>query len=779
MSRKEAQRGEVDRESKQARFALSQMLGEGRSFSGNERNCCFLNPGVSPAARGRFANISAVSGLDYPDDGRAVALVDWDHDGDLDLWVSNRNAPRLRLMRNELSRGNHFLALRLEGNGTTTSRDTIGARVEVVLGEFRGQGPVLKAIDPTKSDPQIAQNAGGHLPLVKTLRAGEGFLAQSSKWLHFGLGSADVVDKVIVHWPGGEVETFTDIDIDHRYRLIQGSGTARDTTQPARETILARSIQELPTPSQVARIPLIELPTMPRSHYVGFDGQQRDLPTNTGRLLLVNLWASWCGPCLAELSEFSQRYNDVQAKGIDILALSVDGLGEDASETAEANAARLVSEAKFPFPVGRATVLLTGNLQELHNLHIQLREELPLPSSFLIDRQGRLAVIYKGPVSVDQLLEDAAHSEGSRLERFARSAPIPGQPIRHPRVERIAVNTDAALRFRLASRLQDAGRHDQAAQQFAEVLKLRPDSFSAHINLGNALRTLGDKETAISHFQQALRIFPGNAMAHYNIANVLQSQGRTEEAIEHYGEALRINPEYVEAHNNLGNTLKMQGKIEEAIEHFRQVVRVMPNQALGRNNLGNALRENGSIEEAIVQYQYALRINPEYTEAHNSLGFALQRQGNTTDAITHFRQALRIEPNQARTHYSLGTALQASGEIPAAVRHYARAMELQPNNPLPLNNLAWIRATHPEVELRDGSQAVELAERCCQLTGFKVAGFLDTLAATYAEAGRFDDAIKWQAKAVELAPAANKAVLRSRLDLYKAGKPYREKTLKQ
>ena len=108
---------------------------------------------------------------------------------------------------------------------------------------------------------------------------------------------------------------------------------------------------------------MVELPTVPESHYVGFDDRQRILPTKTGRLLLVNLWASWCGPCLAELSEFSQRYDELRAKGIEILALSVEGLGGDAS--AKANAARLVSEDKFPFPVGLATPQLTSDFQEL------------------------------------------------------------------------------------------------------------------------------------------------------------------------------------------------------------------------------------------------------------------------------------------------------------------------------------------------------------------------------------------------------------------------------
>ncbi|NNC88109.1 MAG: hypothetical protein HKN82_06575, partial [Akkermansiaceae bacterium] len=187
MSQEERPDGEANlRRAASFGAALSQMISGGRSFSGRERNCCFLNTGAAPAAAGRFANISAVSGLDFPDDGRALAPVDWDHDGDLDLWISNRNAPRLRLMRNELPAAGRFLSLRLEGNGTGTNRDAIGARVEVVPG-----------------------GAGPHPPLVKTLRAGEGFLSQAGKWLHFGLGAAEAVDAVTVRWPGGEAERFT------------------------------------------------------------------------------------------------------------------------------------------------------------------------------------------------------------------------------------------------------------------------------------------------------------------------------------------------------------------------------------------------------------------------------------------------------------------------------------------------------------------------------------------------------------------------------------------
>ena len=138
------------------------MMRRGRSYSGRERNCVFLN---TAKPDGSFANISAASGIDFPDDGRALVTTDWDHDGDLDVWISNRNAPRLRFFRNDVPIDNHHLTIRLQGTAPTTNRDAIGARVKVII--------------------------AGSQPLIKTLRAGESFLSQSSKALHFGLGRAE------------------------------------------------------------------------------------------------------------------------------------------------------------------------------------------------------------------------------------------------------------------------------------------------------------------------------------------------------------------------------------------------------------------------------------------------------------------------------------------------------------------------------------------------------------------------------------------------------------
>ncbi|MFT6864270.1 MAG: tetratricopeptide (TPR) repeat protein [Akkermansiaceae bacterium] len=694
------------------------MIVEGRSFSGNERHCVFLNTGSSPAAKGKFADISAVSGLDFPDDGRAVALVDWDGDGDQDMWISNRNAPRLRLMRNETPRTNHFLALRLEGNGTRTNRDAIGSRVEVILagGESGGAG------DQPRS--------------IRGLRAGEGFLAQSSKWLHFGLGAAEVIDKVIVHWAGGSVEEFSGIGIDRRYRLIQGTAKPQAVEKSVVVSKLAPSTQGAPACSQVARVPLVELLKVPKMTYTDFGGNKKTLQPEPGRLLLVNLWASWCLPCQAELRDFSENYEELQAKGIDVLALSVDALGQDPST--RKNAARMVANDRFPFAVGEATNSLVNDLQEIHNLHLPLHEKLPLPSSFLIDRKGRVSVIYKGTVSVDTVMEDIRHSKKSRLQRYEEAAAISGKSIQHPEVERTAVASAVALRVKLGLGLQNSGLTKEAALLYEESLEMDP----------------------------------GSSQAHHYLGLIRHNDGREAEAIEHLGEAVRLKPDYSEAHNSFGIALLGKGEIDEAVEHFQKALQLQPGYAAAHNSLGVTFLRQKKYVDAIEQFHFALRGEPGWTETRKNLGLGLQ--GLATILLGQPFQVQGGQPDHATMHAALGNTHRDRNEIPEAARHYQWALNLNPVLQPALNNLAWIRATHPSAELRDGAKAVELAERCCRLSNYELGATLDTLAAAYAEAGRFEEAIRWQIKVIALASEAEKAGLEKQLKSYQAGKPLRK-----
>ncbi len=212
-------------------------------------------------------------------------------------------------------------------------------------------------------------------------------------------------------------------------------------------------------------------------------------------------------------------------------------------------------------------------------------------------------------------------------------------------------------------------------------------------------------------------------------------------------------PEHGRAHNNLGVALQGQGKTEGAIEHYHRALQSKPDFSEAQNNL--------------------------LAKAHNNLGIALQRQGKTEAAMEQFHRALQIKPDSAEAHNNLGFLLQVQGDIPAAVRHYTRALDLNPDFPQALNNLAWIRATHPDAVFRDGTKAVKLAERSCELTGHQVVSELDTLAAAYAEAGRFSEAIKTASKAIDMATTAGDKKLareiRGRVKLYLQSIPYRER----
>ena len=279
---------------------LYQMVRDGRAFSGNERHCCFLNLG-----QGKFADVSSVSGFDFPDDGRAVAQCDWDFDGDLDLWVANRTGPQVRFLRNDLETPHHFLTVRLEGK--TCNRDAIGARVEVTLSN--PQSALLR--DETVFQPK----------LIKTLRAGEGFLTQSSKWVHFGLGSAAEIEQVVVRWPGGEEEVFVGMQVDHHYDLVEHSGKARQWTPPVRKNLLQPAELSQPKSTQPTRVVAAHPLPLPPLDYETLDGERRWLEqTVTGRPVFVNLWASWCSPCLRELEELAEREAELRKAGVTVFA---------------------------------------------------------------------------------------------------------------------------------------------------------------------------------------------------------------------------------------------------------------------------------------------------------------------------------------------------------------------------------------------------------------------------------------------------------------------------
>ncbi len=211
---------------------------------------------------------------------------------------------------------------------------------------------------------------------------------------------------------------------------------------------------------------------------------------------------------------------------------------------------------------------------------------------------------------------------------------------------------------------------------------------------------------------------------------------------------------------------------------YRHALAVTSDNALAHQNLGAALAEQGKIDEASGHFSEALRIWPDYAEARSNLGFVHFLQRDVDKAIEQYRAALQLKPKMGKTHFLLGMALAARSQRPESINEYKLALESEPNHEIALNNLAWMLATDPDPQMRDGHQAVNLAERLCRLSQFRQAQYVGTLAAAYAEAGRFNEAVQAAEKAEGLARQAKNTMLeeknRQLLELYRAGKPYHE-----
>ena len=264
----------------------------------------------------------------------------------------------------------------------------------------------------------------------------------------------------------------------------------------------------------------------------------------------------------------------------------------------------------------------------------------------------------------------------------------------------------------------------------------------------------------------------------YRLALSLIEAGRLPEAERDLKEALAAKPDNADFQLGWAALLQAQGQTNKAEEVFNRVVSGHPELGTAQRSFADFLAYQGRWSEAEPHYAAARKILPADARLCRAHAKALAAQGNFKAAIEELRAAVKLEPANVSLNYEMAGFLSQAGQSREAVDFYNRAIETEPKSAAVLNDFAWVLATDPDDKVRDGARAVKLAQSACQLTDWKAAMLIGTLAAAYAEAGQFTNAVAMAEKARDTARADNQETVAKRneelLSLYRAGKPYRE-----
>ena len=595
--------------------SITALIEAGESWSGNERNLCYLNN-----RDGTFADISAVTGLDFPDDGRAFAAGDLDGDGDLDLVLKSRNAPGIRIVRNDWSAGN---SIRVRVRGGPERRSTAG-----VIATVQSDGRRME----------------------KTPRIGSGFLTQHSQELHFGLGSADDVEELRVRWPSGTERVWRNLAANRRYSVAEDSdriaSMAFETTP--RDTGSNDANRPLP-PELASGTWLVEPLAAPGWELKDLDGLARSLSDFRGAPLAVNVWATWCPPCRGELRDFQRNLGEFERAGLQLVAVSVD---EPGTATEVAAFAR---EERLGFPVLLADRDFVTAYNVLKRNMFNLRSDLQIPTTFLLNREGFIERIYQGRIEAERLLRDMEFLDEPAATRLARALPFEG-------------------RF------------------------LGPAPIRNYTALGTELLEGGLSGAALPYFEAAAERVPNDAILQFNLGTALAAQGSLAAAQFAFDRAVRLNPAYSEARNSLGVVLDRLGNQEAAIDQFRAAVEASPSYEKAIGNLSTAYARSGKLDLAIAMLEAAIASDPSAVRLLNRLGRLHARNGALDAARNRFDQALKAAPTDPDTLNNLALLAAQRGEFGEAMARLRELVSARPDFEPAYLSLAQVQAATNDPE---------------------------------------------------------------------------------
>ncbi|HYL96380.1 MAG TPA: FG-GAP-like repeat-containing protein [Terriglobales bacterium] len=602
--------------------ALNELIRSDGTWSGYERNVFYANNGD-----GTFSNVSAAVGLDLLEDGRAFALADFDHDGRLEVFLKNRNAPQLRVLRNVVPSLPPSIAFCLRG--TRSNRDAIGA--VVTLRTDLGQQ-------------------------TRQLQAGSGFLAQHSKEVFFGLGKAKEPVHVSIRWPSGLVQEFRDLPPNHRIWVEEGADAVRAEPFRAAPPIpqkadTAQEAEPLPATVETWLLAPVTAPdfTLP---YAG--GKSWSLAALRGKPVLLHLWSTGSASCADDLERFTKAQARWAAQGLQLLAINCD------SDPSGISAAQARSR-QLPFPVLRASADVAAIYNILYRYLFDRHRDLVLPASFLIDEKGEIVKLYQGAAKPEQIEEDSHHLPGNANERLAKALPFAG----------VTSTFDSRRNYlSYGSVYYQHGYFDQAQAFFELALRDDPESAEALYGLGSAYLKKEQRQKARQSFERAVKLpatYPDTLPKAWNNLGLLTAEeGRMAEAALCFQQALRFNPDYLVALENLGNAYRQQRQWDQARAAFERALTVDPQSPGANYGLAMVYAASDDTTHTYDYLQKALQFRPDYPEALNNLGVLYVRTGRRDEAVSTLQKCISVAPAFDQCYLNLARIYSLEGNPSAA-----------------------------------------------------------------------------------------------------------------
>ena len=624
--------------------AINELIRSDSSWHGYARNVAFVNN-----RDGSFAEFSGPSGLDFRDDGRAFALADIDHDGRLEVILKNRNAPQLRVLHNVLGDIGNSIAFRLRGH--TSNRDAIGTAITIEVGMLRQ---------------------------TKYLQAGSGFLSQHSKEVFFGLGEAASGIHATVRWPNGLVQHFRDLPANHRIELEEGQPKCKAkpfAATPHSFTNPGPPFMPEPLPTQVETW-LIEPLKAPAFSLPALNGTPHTLQQYRGSNILLTFWSTPSHTSLQQLHRLKLHTSALRQTGLQIIAVNLDDAGT-------LSAARsFAGSADFPFPVLLASREIAGVYNIIYRYLFDRHRDLPIPASFLVDKDGFIVKVYQGMASPQQIRKDVISIPATPSERMQRALPFPGELIQ-----------DAFVRndFTYGVAMFQHGYYDQAEESFRQVVAAKPDNAEGYYNLGTLSLRRGDLTEARAYLEKTVKLRPSYPEAWNNLGMIAAQQGQKGQAIQNFQQALSYRPDYATALLNLGNVYRQQGDYKQAEQSLAQALRLDPNNPEINYSVGMLGAQLDQKQFAEHYLQRAIQLKPDYAQALNNLGVVYVQMHNYTGAEAQFKACIQRVPDFDQSYLNLASLYATQGDRAQARKVVKQLLQIEPGNPAATQALQMLK----------------------------------------------------------------------------------------